>query len=63
MQIIQGDITEVIADEGMILLNKDGETTAHHLWLGILDSPDNWTEVPDEEVNADGEPAQDSLFN
>lgn len=61
MQIIHGDITEVIADNGMILVNKDGETMAHHLWLSNLDSPSNWTEIP-EEVTADGEAGQDRLF-
>ena len=49
MQIINGDIIEVIADEGMILVNKeDPEVTAHHLWLGIHDSPSNWEEIPEE---------------
>lgn len=53
MQVIQGSIVEVIADEGMILVNKeDPEVTAHHLWLGVNDSPSNWDEV--EEVNEDG---------
>ena len=55
MQIINGDIIEVIADEGMILVNKeDPEVTAHHLWLGIHDSPSNWEEIP-EEVTDDGD--------
>ena len=48
MQIIQGEIIEIIADEGMALTN--GETYAHHLWLGIEDSPSNWQEIPEEEV-------------
>lgn len=55
MQIIQGDIVEVIADEGMILVNKQDPTTiAHHLWLSILDDPSNWNEIPEDEVNVDG---------
>lgn len=54
MQIIQGDIIEVIADEGMILVNKeDTSVTAHHLWLGKNDSPSNWDEIPEEEVTED----------
>lgn len=48
MKIIQNEIIEVIADDGMILTN--GETYAHHLWLSILDSPSNWQEIPEEEV-------------
>ena len=51
MKIIEGEITEVIANEGMALTN--GETYAHHLWLGINDSPLNWSEIPDEEVPRD----------
>lgn len=48
MQIINNQIIEIIADEGMIL--TDGESYGHHLWLGINDSPDNWQEIPEEEV-------------
>lgn len=59
MQIIQGEITEVIADEGKILINKaDPTVKAHHLWLGIYDSPTNW-----QEVNDDGELEENNLFN
>ena len=48
MQIINNDIIEVIADYGKILISKDDpECTAHHLWLGIYDSPDNWEEIDD----------------
>lgn len=62
MQIIYGDIIEVIADEGMMLVNKEDETmTAHHLWLGVGDSPSNWLEVPDEEVTEDGRSDENSL--
>lgn len=39
---------EIIADEGKILTN--GETYAHHLWLGIYDSPSNWQEINEEEA-------------
>lgn len=48
MQIIKNDIIEIIADEGMILTNS--ETYAHHIWLGINDSPSNWQEIPEQEV-------------
>lgn len=51
MKIIEGEIVEVIADEGMALTN--GETYAHHVWLGIYDSPSNWHEIPEEEVPID----------
>jgi len=62
MQIIQGDIIEVIADEGMMLINKaEPEFTAHHLWLSINDSPSNWNEV--EEVNTNGESWEDSILD
>lgn len=55
MKVIQGEIVEVIADESMMLVNKEDETTtAHHLWLGINDSPSNWLEVPEQEVVDDG---------
>ena len=48
MKIINDKIIEVIADEGKIL--TDGEIYAHHLWLGIGDSPSNWQEIPEEEA-------------
>ena len=63
MQIIQGEIIEVIADEGMMLVNKeDNSMIAHHLWLGINDSPSNWLEVPNQEVKEDGTISEDNLF-
>ena len=37
----------LIADEEMTL--TDGETYSTEVWLGKLDSPDNWREVPEEE--------------
>ena len=55
MKVIQGEIVEVIADDGMVLVSKEDETMiAHHLWLGINDSPSNWLEVPEQEVTDDG---------
>ncbi len=52
MQIIYGLITEVIADEGMLLTNDD-INYSNHLYLGKGDSPSNWHEVPIEEVPQD----------
>lgn len=49
MKIINGDIIEVIADEGMVLTNDD-INYATHLYLGKYDSPSNWREVPIEEA-------------
>lgn len=37
------------ADEGKVLTN--GETYSTKVYLGINDSPENWREVPEEEVN------------
>ena len=55
MQIINGPIIEVIADEGK-MLTDDGTAFVTHLYLSINDSPSNWHEVPIEEVPSDGEP-------
>ena len=54
MKIIEGEIIEVIADEGMYLTN-DNVNYATHLYLSINDSPSNWWEVPIEEVSNDAE--------
>lgn len=35
-------------DDGMVLTN--GETVTTEVWLGINDSPDNWHEIPDDEI-------------
>ena len=35
-------------DEGFTLTN--GETYSKKVYLGINDSPENWWEIPDEEV-------------
>lgn len=50
--IIENPI-HLIADEGMIL--TDGEVYSSEVWLGKLDSPDNWSEIPDENVTAEHE--------
>lgn len=62
MQIIYGEIVEVIADEGKVLTNDD-VNYATHLYLSINDSPSNWHEIPIEEVPNDGESTEDSLSN
>lgn len=49
MKILNNEIIEVIADEGMVLTN-DNINYATHLYLSINDSPSNWREVPIEEV-------------
>ena len=61
MQIIKGEIVEVFADEGKILTN--GETYAHHLLLGIYDSPSNWQEINEEEAPPDEQSIENNLFN
>ena len=54
MKIINNFITEVIADEGMMLTNDDINYTSH-IYLGKDDRPSNWHEVPLEEVPQDAE--------
>lgn len=44
--IIDGN--KVTADEGKTLTN--GETYSKQVYLGIHDSPENWHEIPDEDV-------------
>lgn len=48
MKMIRAKLTQLIADEGMILVDKDGYG-AKLLYLGIYDSPDNYTEIPEED--------------
>ena len=49
MKIIQTDLFTIIeADEGMILVGPDGYG-AKMLYLGIYDSPDNYTEINEED--------------
>lgn len=59
MQIFNENPIHLIADEGFIL--TDGETYSTEVWLGKLDSPSNWYEVPLEEVEDNGEPTTYSL--
>lgn len=46
--MIKTTLTELRADEGMILVGPDGYG-AKLLYLGIYDSPDNYTEIPESE--------------
>ena len=48
MKISRTTLVELRADEGMILVDKDGYG-AKLLYLGIYDSPDNYTEIPEED--------------
>lgn len=49
MKITQTDLFTIIeADEGMILVGQDGYG-AKMLYLGIYDSPDNYTEINEED--------------
>ena len=48
MKMIRTTLVELRADEGMILVDKDGYG-AKLLYLGIYDSPDNYTEIPEED--------------
>ena len=42
------EITVLEPEEGYTLTN--GETYSKKVYLGINDSPENWHEIPDEEV-------------
>ena len=49
----QIQIITLEASEGMTLTN--GETYSKLVYLGINDSPENWHEIPDEEVPTEEE--------
>ena len=49
------EIRVLTASEGMLLTN--GETYSAQVYLGIHDSPENWREIPLEEMPSDNEPA------
>ena len=51
MQILNETPIHLIADEGFILTN--GEIYSTEVWLGTIDSPSNWHEIPIEEVPPD----------
>ena len=48
MKITNTTLVELKAEEGMILVGPDGYG-AKLLYLGIYDSPDNYTEIPEED--------------
>jgi hypothetical protein len=48
MKMTKTTLTELRADEGKILVGPDG-WGAKLLYLGIYDSPDNYTEIPESE--------------
>lgn len=52
MKILNENPIHLIADEGRIL--TDGETYSTEVWLGKLDSPYNWREVPESEAPEEG---------
>lgn len=49
--IVEGN--KLTADDGMTLMN--GKTCGKVVYLGIYDSPENWQEIPDEDVPDSGE--------
>lgn len=48
MKMKETTLTELRAEEGMILVGPDGYG-AKLLYLGIYDSPENYIEIPEEE--------------
>ena len=48
MKITNTTLVELKAEEGMILVGPDGYG-AKLIYLGIYDSPDNYTEIPEED--------------
>jgi len=49
MQInVTDNYTVITADDGKIFADKEGNIIAKELYLGKLDSPENYTEVEDE---------------
>lgn len=48
------ELIKLEADEGMVLTN--GETYSAVVYLGIYDNPENWHEVPENEI-----PQQDEI--
>ena len=53
--IIDGN--KITADEGKPLTN--GETYSKQVYLGIHDAPENWREIPDEDVPEDDSTVED----
>ena len=48
MKIEEIKILKLIANEGKSLTN--GEAYSKSVYLGVNDSPDNWTEINDDEI-------------
>lgn len=48
MKVKETKLTELRAEEGMILVDKEGYG-ATLIYLGIYDSPDNYIEIPIED--------------
>lgn len=48
---------EITPAEGMTLTN--GKTYSKHVFLGIYDAPENWHEIPDEDVPEDEPTVED----
>ncbi len=48
MKTMNENPIHLIADEGMIL--TDGDVYSTEVWLGKLDSPENWREITMDEV-------------
>ena len=48
MKMKETTLTELRAEEGMILIGPDGYG-AKLLYLGIYDSPENYKEIPEED--------------
>ena len=49
MKMKQTTLTELRAEEGMILVSKIDGYGAKLLYLGIYDSPENYEEIPEDE--------------
>lgn len=69
MKVKETKLTELRAEEGMILVDKEGYG-AKVLYLGIYDSPDNYIEipiedyvepVPEEELEEEGSPEEPEI--
>ena len=50
----RGNITVLLADEGMLLIN--GGTYGKEVWLSPFDSADNWREIREEDKPPDNPP-------
>ena len=55
MKITKTTVIALRADEGKILVNKDGYGSKL-IYLGIYDSPDNYTEINEEDYIEPEEP-------